>query len=114
MKGLKTPSAKTADYLLEDDPDDALIGELLKATPPVIGLEGAYPMLVIPVNLSCPWIVSMSVRTRPGCPCRPRSPRSRCGETPTKPKPIETSVKSCWRTMGCGVLGGRARSFSAR
>ncbi|MDT8911315.1 hypothetical protein [Amycolatopsis sp. PS_44_ISF1] len=29
---------KTADYLLEADPDDALVGELPKSTPPVIGL----------------------------------------------------------------------------
>jgi hypothetical protein len=37
-EGAEDSEHKTADYLLERDPDDALVGELPKATPPVIGL----------------------------------------------------------------------------
>ncbi|UKD60010.1 hypothetical protein L3Q65_21535 [Amycolatopsis sp. FU40] len=36
-KGEEDTEHKTADYLLEQDPDDALVGELPKAVPPVIG-----------------------------------------------------------------------------
>ncbi|MEC3978187.1 hypothetical protein [Amycolatopsis sp. H20-H5] len=37
-EGAEDSEHKTADYLLEHDPDDALVGELPRATPPVIGL----------------------------------------------------------------------------
>ncbi|RJQ84340.1 hypothetical protein D5S19_16955 [Amycolatopsis panacis] len=37
-KGDEDTEHKRADYLLEADPDDALIGTLPKAAPPVIGL----------------------------------------------------------------------------
>ncbi|MFF0149213.1 hypothetical protein [Amycolatopsis sulphurea] len=37
-KGEGDQEHKTADYLLEADPDDALVGELPRAVPPVIGL----------------------------------------------------------------------------
>ncbi|WP_329057066.1 hypothetical protein OG738_44075 [Amycolatopsis sp. NBC_01488] len=37
-EGAEDSEHKTADYLVEADPDDALVGELPKTTPPVIGL----------------------------------------------------------------------------